>query len=158
MHRVMKLLRDRSGANMLEAAIVAPLLFLLTLGIVDFASLFYAYLALENGVSIATRFAVTGNTLTNPQNGQVMSRTDSIKQAMRDATPTLTIPDAYFTFQHMAPGTGNWVGGVGGPNEIEKVTIDYTWDLLTPLIRPFFTNGQIHLVVDSTMKNEGRFQ
>ena len=26
---------------------------------------------------------------------------------------------------------------------------------MTPLIRPFFTNGQINLRVQSTMKNEG---
>jgi Flp pilus assembly protein TadG len=156
--RALRLLRDTSGVNLLEAAIVAPLLLLLTFGIVDFASIFYAYLALENGASEATRFAVTGNQQNDPNNpGQVLSRTDSIKMAMRQATPTLTIPDAAFTFSHMAPG-GGWVAGTGGPNDIEKVSIDYTWNVMTPIIRPFFDNGQIRLHVESAMKNEGRFQ
>ena len=44
------------------------------------------------------------------------------------------------------------------PSDIEKVTVDYTWDIMTPLMRPFFTGGQIHLKVDSAMKNEARFQ
>ena len=44
----------------MEAAIITPLLLLLTFSIVDFAAIFYAYLALEHGVSQATRYAVTG--------------------------------------------------------------------------------------------------
>jgi hypothetical protein len=28
---------------------------------------------------------------------------------------------------------------------------------MTPLIRPFFTNGQLRLTVQSTMKNEAKF-
>jgi hypothetical protein len=34
------------------------------------------------------------------------------------------------------------------------VTITYTWDLYTPLIRPFFDDGRITFVVESAMKNE----
>jgi hypothetical protein len=77
---------------------------------------------------------------------------------MRTATPTLTIPDGAFTFEHMSPGGTSWVGGTGAPNDIEKVTVDYTWDIMTPLIRPFFTDGQFHIRVESSMKNEARFE
>jgi hypothetical protein len=77
---------------------------------------------------------------------------------MRQATPTLTLDDSAFTFNHMSVGGSSWQAGTGGPGEIEKVTVDYTWDILTPIMRPFFTNGQIHFTVDSAMKNEARFQ
>jgi len=144
---------------MIEAAIVTPLLLLLTFSIVDFASLFYVYLALENGVSQASRFGVTGNLLSDPSNpGNMLSRTDSIEAAMRAATPTLTIDDSAFTFSHVSPGGTVWIGGTGGPGDIEKVTVDYTWNILTPLLKPFFTNGQVHFTVESAMKNEARFQ
>src|SRR5262249_36927292 len=159
MRRAVRLLRDTTGANLLEAAIITPLLLLLSFGICDLSSVFYAYLALENGISIATRFAVTGNQMNDPNNpAQVLSRVDSIKTAMRQATPTLTIPDSAFTFEHMSPGGAGWVAGVGGPNDIEKVTVNYTWDIMTPLIRPFFAGGQVQMQVASSMKNEGRFQ
>ncbi|HZT78320.1 MAG TPA: TadE/TadG family type IV pilus assembly protein [Vicinamibacterales bacterium] len=151
--------RDCSGTNLVEAAIILPLLLLLTFGIVDFGTLFYVYLALENGVSQATRFAITGNQAPDPNNpGQFLSRADSIKAAMRDATPTLTIPDAAFTFDHLPQGAASWAGGTGGPGDVEKVSVDYTWTLMTPIMRPFFTNGQIQMHVESAMKNEGRFQ
>jgi Flp pilus assembly protein TadG len=154
-----KLTRDSRGNNLLEAAIVTPLLVFLTFSIVDFATLFYAYLALENGVSQATRFAVTGNLLDDPDSpGAKLSRRDSIMTTMRNATPTLTIPDSAFTFSHMAPGTVSWVNGTGGPLDIEKVTVKYDWSILSPVLRPFFDNGRITLVVDSAMKNEGRFE
>lgn len=158
-HRVLRRLRDSTGSNLLEAAILTPLLLLLTFSIVDFACLFYVYLALENGASQATRYGVTGNRMDDPNNpGTPLSRPDTIKLAMRQATPTLTIPDGAFTFQHQALGSSAWVSGTGGPSEIEKVTIDYTWNLLCPMLWPLFNNGQVNLKVDSVMKNEARFQ
>ena len=60
-HRVFRRLKDSKGTSLVEAALITPLLLLLTFGICEFASLFYVYLALENGVSQATRFGVTGN-------------------------------------------------------------------------------------------------
>ena len=52
---------DVSGANLVEAAIVTPPLLLLTFAICDFAAVFFVYLALESGVTQATRAGVTGN-------------------------------------------------------------------------------------------------
>jgi TadE-like protein len=152
-------IKDTTGATMLEAAIITPLLLLLTFSIADFGGLFYAYLALENGVSQATRQAITGNTTDDPSNpGSPLSRAEAIKAAMRSATPTLNIPDSAFSFAHMPVGGSVWLGGTGGPNDIEKVTVTYPWALMTPLLRPFFTNGELTMKVESMMKNEGRFQ
>jgi Flp pilus assembly protein TadG len=138
--------------------LITPLMLLLTFGIIDFASMFYVYLALENGVSQATRFAVTGNLQDDPANpGMKLDRVNSIKLTMRQATPTLTLPDAYFTFNHLPVGAASWSAGVGGPGDIEKVTVNYPWTFLTPLIKPFFTGGQLNMQVDSSMKNEVRF-
>ena len=148
-------LGDSKGANLVEAAIVTPLLLLLTLGIVDFASMFYCYLALEHGVSQATRFAVTGRTMTS--GGVPMGREASIKTAMRDATPTLTIPDSAFSFSFMPVSGSTWASGLGGANDVGRVTINYSWQFMTPLIRPFFTGGRLNLQVQSTMKNEALF-
>jgi Flp pilus assembly protein TadG len=156
--RLLARLRDTRGGSLVEAALITPLLLLLTFGIIDFASMFYVYLALENGISQATRFAVTGQLLNDPSNpGTALDRTGSIELAMRNATPTLTIPDSAFSFSHLSTGSTSWAAGVGGPGDIEKVTVDYTWTFLTPLIRPFFPGGQLLIEVDSSMKDEPRF-
>jgi hypothetical protein len=156
-------LRRRShgerGANLVEAAILTPLLLLLTFGIVDFASLFWVYLSLENGASQATRYAITGNQLDDPSSpGTLLSREASIRETMRQATPNLTIPDGAFSFSHIPSGGSGWVNGSGGPGDVEKLTVTYTWTPLTPLIRPFFPGGQITFRVESAMKNESRFE
>jgi Flp pilus assembly protein TadG len=158
-HRVFTRLSDCKGANLIEAALILPMLLLLSISIADFGTLFYLHLALENGVSQATRYAVTGQLMDDPLNpGTKLSRVDSIKLAMRQATPTLTISDSAFTFTHQSPGAGTWLAGTGGPGDIGKVEIGYTWKFLNPLLWPFFTNGQIILAADSAMKNESKFQ
>ena len=63
--RNVRRLSDSKGANLVEAAIITPLLLLLTLAIVDFSAMFYCYLALEHGVSQATRYAVTGQQMSS---------------------------------------------------------------------------------------------
>lgn len=146
-------LSSSRGANLVEVAAVVPLLLLLTFAIVDFSTLFYVYLSLENGVSQATRYGITGQQMDNPsQSGQKLSREDSIKTAMRQATPNIAIDDSAFVFEHLQ--NTSWVGGSGGPNEIMRLTVNYRWHLMTPLVRPFFRNGQINLRVTSTMKIE----
>ena len=147
-----KQLRDADGQSLIEAAIITPLMLLLTIGIFEFGAMFYAFMSLQNGVGQATRFAITGNTIGGG------SRIDSVKAAMRTTTPTLTIPDSAFSFSHLPAGGTVFVGGIGGPGEVEKVTINYTWTFVTPLMRPFFPSGKMTMTVDSTMKNEPKFQ
>lgn len=142
--------RSSKGANLVEVAMIIPLLLLLTFAIIDFSTVLYIYLTLENGVSQATRYAVTGQQMNDPSNaGQKLSREDSVKAAMRAATPTLSINDSCFQFYNLTQGTS----GAGGPSDVIRVTVNYDWRAFTPLIRPIF-NGQIRLSVQSTMKNE----
>lgn len=150
--RLARRLRDTEGANLLEAAIITPLLLLMTFAIVDFSAMLYVHLALQNGVAQASRYAVTGNARAG------MTREESIKAVMREATPTLTLDDGAFTFTNLPPGSNNWAGGLGGPNCIDKVRINYNWQIMTPVMRPFFANGQMNFVVESAMRNESRFQ
>jgi hypothetical protein len=159
MVRAIRRLLDPRGSNMVEAALVLPLLLLITFAVVDFASLFYVRMALENGVSQATRYGITGNQMEDPLHpGTPLSHDASIMTALRQATPTLTIPDAAITLSHMDPGGAAWVSGSGGPNAIERVSVSYTWRPITPVLVPFFPGGKLDVVVQSTMKNEGRFQ
>jgi hypothetical protein len=86
----------------------------------------------------------------DPNNmGQKLSREQSVKNAMRAATPTLSIDDSSFQFYNLTKATS----GAGGPGDVIRVTVNYDWRAFTPLLRPIF-NGQIHLTVQSTMKNE----
>ena len=151
LRRLVVRLRSARGANLVEAALLTPLLLMVSFAIIEFGAMFWVWLALENGVSQASRYAVTGQAVAGE------SRESSIKAAMRNATPSLTIPDSAFTFTHLpasSPGATEWQAGTGGPSDIGKVTVTYAWNLYTPLIRPFFSDGRITFVVESAMRNE----
>jgi Flp pilus assembly protein TadG len=147
-NRLRKRLRDAKGQSLMEAALIMPILMMVTFSIVDFGILFYVHLSLENAVSQAVRYGITGAT------GGGMSRQDSIKAVLRQSAPTLTIQDNQITFSNLAGGA--WVNGLGGPGSVERLSINYTHKVL--ILSPFFTNGQVNLQVESAMKNEDRFQ
>jgi Flp pilus assembly protein TadG len=143
--------KSARGQNLVEAALIVPIFLLLTFGLIDFGTILYIYLALENGVSQATRYAVTGQQMDDPMNaGQKLSRDESIRIAMRQATPTIKIPDSAFSFYNVTKN----IAGSGGAGDVIRVRVNYTVNLFTPLLRSFFTNGQLTLSVFSTMKNE----
>jgi Flp pilus assembly protein TadG len=154
--------RSERGQALVETAFVLILLVTLTFAIVDFASLFYVYLALENGISQATRIGITGQQYVNPDplaGGALLTRTESIKTAMKNSTPTLnfTSSNPVYTFEHLVGTTWTTYGSgadiQGG--DIMRVTVRYHWDLITPLIRPFFPSGGMDITVASSVKNEG---
>lgn len=151
LRRLSKRLHKTSGNSMLEAALITPLLLLLTFGLVEFSSLLYVYLALQNGVSQATRYAVTGQAMPGKTPAEAMMT------AMRDATPTLALGNEMFTFAHMSPGGSTWIDGAGGPGDVGKVTVTYTWKFFTPLMAPFFAGNKVTMKVESAMKNETKF-
>jgi hypothetical protein len=141
-------LRDSSGQSLIEAAIITPMLVIVTFAIIEFGWLFFVNLTLEDSVSQAARYGVAGGSF------EGFSRQDSITATMRDAASPLTIQDSDIQFSHLVGG--NWVNGVGGPGEIARIRVTYTHRVL--VLSPFFDNGQIVLQVESAMKNEDRFQ
>jgi Flp pilus assembly protein TadG len=132
------------GAALAEVGIIISLLVVVTFSILDFSGLFWTFLAFQNGVSQATRFAVTGNTMSG------LTRDQSIRQAMRNSTPGFTINDGDFTFYNVSKN----IAGTGGPTDIIRVTVAHDWQLWTPGMRTFFNNGIVTLRVSATMKNE----
>lgn len=46
------------------------------------------------------------------------------------------------------------VAGFGEPGQTLVITLDCTWPLLTPLVSPFFPEGDYKFTVGATMRNE----
>jgi Flp pilus assembly protein TadG len=146
--RLARLRRSDDGANLVEAALALPIILLVIFGILELAGIVYAQMALQNGVSQATRFAITRAPLAG------MNREQSIKAVLRRETPTLTIEDEGIELSHLAPGDAQWTAGVGPPEAIERVAVTYRWEVMTPIMSSFFPYGGIELRVASAMKSE----
>ena len=121
---------------------------LLSLSVVEAAMLFFAYLTLQNGVTAASRFGVTGQ---DPNDDDHPTRhEDSIMRVMRDATG-LKLEDGEFTFYDITTQSS----GTGGPNDIIQVTVTHPWLLISPMVWPLVGNGGVlTLRVSATMRNE----
>ena len=141
--------RPTRGQALVETAIGIVLLMLLTFSVVDAAMLFFAYLTLQNGVTAATRFGVTGQ---DPNDDDHPTRhEDSIKRVMRNATPGLTLENGEFTFYNITTQSS----GTGGPNDIIQVTVTHPLSLISPMVWPLVGNGGvITLRVSAMMRNE----
>jgi Flp pilus assembly protein TadG len=141
--------RSAPGQALVETAIGIVLLMLLTFSVVDAAMLFFAYLTLQNGVTAATRFGVTGQ---DPNDDDHPTRhEDSIRRVMRNATPGLTLENGEFTFYNITTQSS----GTGGPNDIIQVTVTHPLSLISPMVWPLVGNGGvITLRVSATMRNE----
>ena len=142
--------RNEDGSNVVEGALVLPLILSLLCGLMDFSGFLYTRMALQNGVSQATRFAITRNTLSS------FSREDSIKSILRENTPRLTINDQDISFSHQLPGGTSWLNGSGPPESIERLVVTYHWRVMTPIMERFFPPGGVAIRVESAMKNESQ--
>ncbi len=142
------------GQAVVEMAMVILLILFLIVAITDFSILFYVYQSMEHGISEATRYGITGQQMPDPNNpGYYLSREDSMKMVMRRFNPIIVLDSSSFTFEHLS-GTV-WTAGSGGPGDITRMTVNYNWKPITPVISGIFSGGQIPLRVSSTVKNEG---
>src|SRR5437773_2301235 len=95
--------RSLRGTALAEVGIIILPLVTISFAALDFAGILYTFLAVQNGVSQATRFAVTGNTVDDPS-GAALARDQAIRQAMRGETLGFQIPDGAFTFTNVSKG------------------------------------------------------
>jgi Flp pilus assembly protein TadG len=146
--RVWRRFAKDDGANLVEAALGLPLVLWVLCAGVEFAGILYAQMTLQNGVTLATRYAITQNVLP----GQ--TRQASIITTLNADTPSLTIDPSTITFSHLAPGSTTWAAGDGSPGSVEKIAVDYTWHLLTPFMPSIFGATSITLHAEASMKNE----
>jgi len=141
----------RRGQSLTEFALVAPLVFLLVFGIIDFGRLFFTEVTLQNALREAGRFAVTGRHLPNPGNpGVNLSRVDSIIQIATQAAQGLDVSNIQISSPQGGAGRP-----AGGPSETVVISLTTSVKLMTPIIATFFgPNGSYKFTVSTTFRNE----
>lgn len=136
--------RGTSGQALVEFTLVLPLLLVLFFSIIEFSLYFYTRVSLRHVVRESARFAVTGNTLTD-STGAPMSRVQSIQNLIVKGAPGITISPSDIT---LVPANG------GGPGEVVRISVNYTYTAKLPPFRLFFPNGRLIINVATVTKNE----
>lgn len=141
--------RNTSGQSLVEFAIVLPLLLLVFLGIFEFGRFYFTKLTLQHAVREATRFAIMGNVLADPETGDPMDRVNSIVRVILDNTKNLDVDLDGVT---ITPADG------GGPEDIVRVRVDFQYDLTVPLIQNIVPDGHVNFSFSTAMRNEAFYE
>jgi Flp pilus assembly protein TadG len=118
-----RLLSGQSGSELVELAVVLPLLLILIAGIVDFGFLLQSFEVVTNAAREGARIGVLPGYATADVQGRVASY---ITAAGLSGTPTTTVTSVTIT-----------PGGGGAPFPAVRVSVAYTYQYL--FIRPMLT-------------------
>lgn len=175
----------RRGVTGIEFAVVAPAVFLTVAGIIEFALIMFVSTLSEGGLREASRFSITGfippgmtreeqilEILGEHTIGlvdmaeatvafKVYPSFDDIgkPEPFTDTAPANGSYDAGEAFQDIN-GNGQWdsdmgVAGLGGPGDIVLYTVEFDWELMTPLVSPLVgTGGKLNMKSSVAVKNE----
>jgi len=175
---------NEKGSSALEFMIVALLFFTVLFSIFEYAIMSWASLTMQHAVREGTRYIITGQDslsgaidLDNPDTRYLADdRFRAMIQKVKDSSMGIydRVIDPEDITVHYVDGsdvkkTIHYDGGTsgdtsddeewevfypGGPGEIIVIRLNCTWPVITPLIRPFFSDGEYNFTVASTMKNE----
>ncbi|MGE0460837.1 MAG: TadE/TadG family type IV pilus assembly protein [Vicinamibacterales bacterium] len=137
------LVRSERGAELVEMALVTPILLLLVMGIVDFGFLFQRYVVLTNAAVEGARVAsLPGYTAADAEaRVQEYATAGGVPGAVTAVATPVTLPGA---------GGGTW------PGMQMTVTHVYTLQYITPLVTLVggSTAASITLTARSTMRRQ----
>lgn len=152
---------NQKGNAIIEFTLIIVLLLGLLFAIVDLSLMLFANLAMQHAVRSGARYAVTGREDIYPGN-----RRSAVIQKIKDSSIGFCNknPCTVAFYKLNSDGSISTIpadpdnpqsGDVGNPSEIIVVAVeDYSWSLMTPLIRPFFPDGKYTFTVKATMRNE----
>jgi len=157
------------GSAAIEFAMVAPIFFVLLLGIFEAAIMFFSQAALQNAVTDMARMQRTGQ-VSSAGMDQATFRTNicnkvspliacdgnlQIDVESFSSYGALTIPPALNSSNALDPSLNNY--SIGGACDVVLVRAFYTWPVATPVLNWFLVNmaGNKHLVTaTAAFRNE----
>jgi Flp pilus assembly protein TadG len=137
-----RLLRANHGTGLVEFALVLPILLALMFGIFEFGRIGMAQLTARHAVAEATRYAVTGRQRADPETGELIPRSESIRQVLRENVGGLALTDSIV----IVPEDG------GGPEDLVTVSVSFSYEYFLPGLAEWLP--PVDFTVRTSMKNE----
>jgi hypothetical protein len=156
--RILRPIRNEAGISAVETGITMALFVLALFSVIEFGWYFVHQTTLTAAVRDGIRIGAIGAS-SNDEQGNGMSREDSIKQAIKErASPVMDIdPARIFIF----PVETDWsdpddpgVNNAGGAGVFMRVRVQYDHQFFTSLIGGFFGGQTIQMESQGTYRNE----
>lgn len=171
--------RDERGSVVMEFALLAPVLFILMFGIVEYGIIMLANNTLEHATTKASRLGKTGYTVSGVSRQTMiynMIKNDSLALVNPDHVTITTRaykkidqigdPEPYTDSNHNnqyntgepytdVNGNGRWdadmgLAGLGGAGDVVVYTVTYPWHVMTPIVSHMIGENGI-FTISSTM-------
>lgn len=175
--------RDESGTAAIEFAVIAPVLLLIMFGIIEFSLAMFMQSVMEGATTLSSRLGKTGysqqgisreDTIRAALNQRAGTFLDvdeiTITSKFYGQFDQIGDEEPYIDTNHNhrydtgetytdVNGNGHWDAdmaepGYGDANDIVVYTVTYPWQIMTPVMRPFFDNGILPLRSVAVVKNE----
>jgi Flp pilus assembly protein TadG len=159
----------RKGSAIVEFAMIAPVFFLLLMGIVENGVIYFAGSTLQYATDNAARYVRTGQASAAAMTqSQFRTRICNDIAALLPCNSNLQVDvEAYTgyssaTFGTATDGTGNVNSSLnnyqlGSACSVVLIRVFYTWKILTPVLSPFLTNmktGYRLITATAAFRNE----
>lgn len=171
------------GTTALEFALVSPVLFLISLGTLETGLLMFNMATIEGGLREAARYGITGQQTTTDRAKEILSvlkkyaigpvdiESGNITMKVYDSFSDVGKPEPYTDLNNNGQydagepytdvnNNGKWdadqgTSGAGTGGQIVQYTVNYTWNILTPIMRNVLgKNGKLPLSASIVVENE----
>ncbi len=144
-----------SGAALIEFAIVAPLFLLLLLSTLEFGVMLWVNLTMQNAVREGARYAITGQKDLDPNlDRTARTRKNAVLEKIKESSLRLYDRVVDDGGPVVTDVDGHSVSGFGAPGQLVVISLQCSWPIINPLLRPFFEEGTYRFTVSATMRNE----
>ena len=144
--------RNDKGQTLVEFALIVVVFFSFLFTVIDFGIMFFVNETMQHAVRDGSRLAVTG-----PSGCRAAIIAKITEQSMGFYAKNAEVSkDPVITAQTMTVYSGTPITDTtcGTPQQPITVSLTYSWPLLTPFLKPFFTNGRYTFTVKATVVNE----
>lgn len=136
------------GQSLVEFILAVPIVLILLFTTFELSRYYYTRLMIRNTVATASRFAVTGNTLPDPETGDPLSRARSIERKILEGTERFGVDSDDITID---PADG------GDPSEVVTISLAYRHESRLPSLFSLFPDPLADYTIRSSMRNEPFF-
>jgi len=177
----LSLTRCDSGVTAVEFALLAPVLFLLIMGIIEFAVIMFVSVVLESATNQTSRLGKTGFIaagLTRQQ--EIINNVASHTAGLLNPNQITITSEVYANFNDIGQpepcltqkcgagvagvdyvdvnGNGKWdadmgAAGLGNPGDVVVYTVSYPWHIMTPIVSAVI-GKTLTLSARSVVRNE----
>ncbi len=147
--------RDQKGSISVEFALIAPVFFFLTFGVIEAGAYLAASTLLESAVREAARTGVTGYSPDGtPRQSHVLSTIQQHVSGLLDPSKVVLETKVFNSFGEMQSNPGGGTSGLGAGGSFVLYTARYNWDFLGGYGKTVFGVPSIDIAASLAVRNE----